>query len=145
MSVRLALAALVLCGCSDALDWGRPPEPSYERYLREIEPELVTRCGNPSGCHGREDRPYALYVRRANRVDPADVFLDPALSEAESRANYYRTISFAAPLGGTAPLILSKPLARSAGGANHRGGAIYESESQRGYRLLADWLEEGER
>ncbi len=140
MRVTHLIAAFAVYGCGDALNVSVPDEPDLVRFIEDAEPELVAGCGNPSGCHGREDRPFTLYVRRANRLDPADVFIDPPLSEEESRANFERTVAFAVRVGDAAPLLLSKPLAPSAGGTWHRGGTIYESESERGYRVLADWL-----
>ncbi len=140
MRVWLHILVVALAGCGDTLEVDVPAEPDFERFVEVVQPVLTASCGNPSGCHGREDRPFALYAPRANRVVPEDVFRDPPLTVDESRANFERTVAFAVRVGSSAPLLLSKPLALSAGGTAHRGGAIYLSETETEYRLLADWL-----
>ena len=142
-SARVGLAILALAlisGCADPVSIDGLPEPSLDVFVAAVEPLLVMRCGNPSGCHGREDRPFALYAPRANRIDPASVFLDEPLSERESLANYWRSVAFGVRVDDAEPLLLSKPLARSAGGSAHRGGPIWVSRDEREYRVLAAWL-----
>ncbi|MBA2661370.1 MAG: beta-propeller fold lactonase family protein [Bradymonadaceae bacterium] len=117
------------------------PSPSFERFVEEVQPLLLNRCANPS-CHGRADRPFALFAQGAHRLQAADVFLDHDLTPAEVQGNYDRARSFARDEG-RGPLLLQKPLAEQISGVRHRaGGDIFLTRGDPEYRALADWVGE---
>jgi len=133
-------AALALGACGDTVEpVVEQPELDIDTYRQTVDSVLGEGCGNPSGCHGSERRPLALYVRRANRADPADVFLDPPLTNAELLANFERASSFAIDRGAGIELLV-KPLAPSAGGIRHLGGDQYASPDDRDYRVIEAWI-----
>jgi hypothetical protein len=138
--------ALVLATCVGALSCGLDPAPYESAPLPDpaafeavAQPVLLARCANPTTCHGREDRPLALYAPWANRMDPADLLRDKSLTAAEVRANYDRARAFALERA-SGPLLLTKPLAESAGGAWHGGDDLFESREDREYRALESWI-----
>lgn len=134
----------VLPGCGDTPDPAPLPDLDRETFRREIEPALIERCANPSTCHGDATRPYALYAPHANRLNSSDVYRDPPLTEAEHRANFRRTRSFAVRTTDGRELLV-KPLAEHIGGIPHDGGAVFTTRRDADYRRISDWIEEGER
>lgn len=126
------------------------PEPAPEPVIwldatvfeREILPILGERCGNPS-CHGRSDRPLAIYSPGRWRADPARVFLPEPLTAEELEHDYAVACVFAAHGGSVedAPLLL-EPLGAGAG-VYHGGGAVFAGTTDRDYRALAAWIEAG--
>lgn len=138
--VALTLCAVVSAGCGDAPEQAPLPELDRQVFRIEVEPLLIERCGNPTTCHGNEGRPFALYAPNSNRRNPADVYRNPPLTEQEHRANYDRTRAFAVDRGYGCEL-LTKPLAKSAGGVDHEGGDVFESPDSEDFRTLRAWIE----
>lgn len=135
--IMLFVAALAACA-----DLAPEPEPSVwfdrEHYETQVAPVLDARCANPS-CHGRSDRPFALFGIYGMRLHPEDTHTEVPLRSAEVDANYTAACLFGAhedDAVDTAAL-LRKPLART---AFHGGGAIFPSESASEYRTLRAWL-----
>ena len=115
-------------------------QPDYGRFVSEVQPILASRCANPS-CHGRLDRPLAVYAIGMWRADPAQLFENTPLTADELRANYTRACSFI--VAGAAPadcLLVRKPLAPDAGGATHLGGVVFTDTAEADYRGLLDWI-----
>ena len=140
---RSALLGLVtwvsLAACGDTMAPAPLPTPDLAAFTADVQPILERRCGNPT-CHGDEGRPLALYAPRANRANPADVFRDPPLTDAELRANFDRVLGFCAPSGSGTIALLAKPLAESVSGVWHAGGDIFATSEDREYQALEVWL-----
>jgi len=146
--VNRTLAAIVGLGLWSACGGQMPPDEApaaldEDVFYDDVQPILTARCGNPTTCHGREDRPFALYARGANRANPADVFVDPPLSGVEQRANYERSCAFAVDSGGGVELLM-KPLAERRSGVWHGGGDIFLAPDDREYRRIEAWVASAE-
>lgn len=116
---------------------------SLERFETDVQPRLVERCAAGS-CHGRAERPLALYAPGALRKDPARVFLDEPLDADEIDENALRVAAFAAGSAAEDSVLLCKPLAQRAGGCAHEGGAVFADKRDPDYRSLLAWLRERE-
>lgn len=144
-TLRPALIALVLgawpaLGCgADTLE-GIEPQLDFDVFVERVQPVLDRGCSNPGTCHGSEQRPLALYSRRANRLVAADVFVDPPLSSDELRANFERSLSFVDVAHPERSELLTKPLAPSAGGMGHRGGTVFVDTTDREYQEVLRWI-----
>ncbi len=141
----LALLALGAAGCAPAPPDIPLPAVDVASFSAEVQPILERRCASPS-CHGRVERPLALYGSGSYRADPTRRFLIEPLTAAELEANARGVASFVleprergAALGRS--LVLCKPLALPAGGCGHQGGAQWLAPSDREYRRLQAWLE----
>ncbi|NUN15417.1 MAG: hypothetical protein HUU55_17470 [Myxococcales bacterium] len=113
----------------------------YELFVEHVLPVLADRCANPS-CHGNVDRPLQLFAVHQHRVDPSMVFSDLPLTEEEIRLNYQRSLVFVSYQTSIeqCPLI-SKPLAVSAGGVWHGGGAQFYEADDPQCDVIRTWLE----
>lgn len=144
VSVAAGVVALVAC-----VDQGRVPlEPlDDDRYAQDVQPYVGVACATLD-CHGDPGRPLRLYAELGLRA--GDALRPRALSEAveaeplsaqELADNVlaFRAIA-AAHRNGDEELALSKPLARSAGGAEHVGGDIFDSTEAPGHRCLQAWI-----
>ncbi len=137
--MRWAALALLTAAC------GPPPETAplelgdVAFFGARVEPHLEEQCGS-AGCHGRPDRPFAMYSPGQHRRDPARRWLDEPLAPDEVEENARRV----AALGlGDDPFltpIVRKPLAVSEGGLWHGGGDVWVARSDEGCRALVAWL-----
>lgn len=138
---RLALVPLtVLVGlvaaCANApASLSGPPTPDYEFYKVRVQPIFMVKkpgmisCMN---CHRREDRGWPL------EMPPRGV---ETFTEAQSRHNYDVTLVWIKPGNPDESRLLTKPLARDAGGdAFHGGGKAWMSKSDPEWRTIADWI-----
>lgn len=133
----LALLVLVACGPSPgARPVGVGP---LDEFARSVEPVLEARCAQ-GGCHGRPDRPLALYAPGVYRLDPARTHLAERLSEEEIERNAIRLAALVEAPPAEHSLALTKPLAVAAGGVHHGGGDVFADESDPDYRLMLRWL-----
>lgn len=142
--MRLAFAMLVaavLAGCIGTPEGSTSvPVLDYDAYVSDVQPIFVERCGNPT-CHGRPERPFAVYAPERYRADPARTFLDEPLSGDELLANYESACAFSVHISDpTTCLLLSKPLAIDAGGAGHLGGDVWLDREDPEYRTVEAWL-----
>lgn len=127
---------LLLVGCAD-LEQGYTPAPALdeEMFRVDVEPTLEAQCANPS-CHGRPERPLALYAPHRFRADPTRLFLDEPITEDELRHNYERSCAFAADLSSAEESLLwRKPL-----GLTYHGGGVTLSEHDPEARRIQTWL-----
>jgi hypothetical protein len=140
--MRRLLLTCVLFGCAHDLDERSAlPTGDFPTFVTTIQPILAEHCANPS-CHGRPERPLALFAVQQHRADPHTLFLEDPLSEDELRANHLRTLGFLHGLEhAEGCVLLSKPLAPSAGGSAHEGGAQFEDTSAQAYQALQRWVE----
>jgi hypothetical protein len=131
-----AVALLAAAGCQHAST--SAPEPpgggrsfvlDYQVFASQIDTLLTAKgCDNLS-CHGGG-------IRGTFELSPAndkDVALD--FSQASLQVN--GTDPAASPL-------LAKPLAPTAGGAEHAGDASFASTDDPGYQAIRAWIEAGE-
>jgi len=143
---RAWLAAIALgAGCALDVPPPRPlPAGDLAMFAARAQPVLDRACAT-AGCHGRAERPLALYSPGNRRLDPARTFLIEPLTAAELLANARAIDAFALePLRDELPihdcLVLRKPLAVSAGGAGHEGGELFPSRDDRDYQALYAYL-----
>lgn len=141
-AVALVLgAALAAAGCDGPPIGGRRiVVGALGQFTRDVEPQLEERCAQ-GGCHGRPERPFALYAPGVYRLDTSRTYLDEPLDASEVGANAERVAAFAV---GDGPLddcmVLRKPLAVSAGGVWHGGGDVFADASDPTYAALRAWL-----
>ncbi len=128
---------LLLVGCSPE---GAPIAlPSADPVgFAAIEPVLGLRCGNPS-CHGQDGRPLRVYTPQRFRLDPSRTFVEEPLTALETELNLASAAVFLSPDSPAESPLLSKPLAVSAGGATHSGGAQFEDVFEPEYQALLRW------
>jgi len=139
---RLGLACAIgsmLAACDvDPAAPARLLVPELDDFALRAQPVLAARCATPS-CHGRADRPLALYAPGLHRRDPRDLHRELPLDQAELRLNLVRVMAFVSPEVGRCEL-LTKPLADAAGGIPHAGGTQFADTSDWDYRALRDWV-----
>jgi hypothetical protein len=144
--VVLVIALAGTSGC--ALDVPPPlalPAGDVVVFAQRTQPVLDRACAS-AGCHGRIERPLALYSPGHRRSDPARTFLNESLSDSELLANARAIDAFALePLRDSLPihdcLVLRKPLALAYGGAGHEGGELFPSPDDRDYQAVQAYLE----
>ncbi len=113
-----------------------------DEFAATVQPVLADRCASPS-CHGRVERPLALYAPGFFRADPTRTFFDEPLMAAELEHNYAASCVFVtgAPAPAEAALVV-KPLA-GAVGVYHGGGAVFAGTADPDYRAVLAWIEGG--
>lgn len=130
------------CLADEHQAWVPLPAADLQTFAAEVQPILAARCANPS-CHGMAGRPLEVFAPQRHRADPADLHRDLPLTEAELAANFFRASAFL--LDGRGPAdcpLLTKPLAESAGGVAHVGGAQFYDTDEVEYARLLAWIEE---
>ncbi len=138
----LGLAGLLgLAACIDGPGDSHELLPgNFDAFVMNVQPELAASCANPS-CHGTAGRPLEIYAPQQHRADPSRLHLDEALSEEELHDNHLRSGAFLIDLEQAADsALLTKPLARDAGGSDHSGGVQYPDVEEPGYRALLEWV-----
>lgn len=139
--MRALLVAAVVAGCAGP-EVGDEPVVwlDYDQFVASVQPVLGDRCGNPS-CHGRADRPLAIYSPGRYRADADRTHLPEPLTGDELAANFQKACLFAASDGAPAdaPLVAA-PLADRVA---HGGGAIFAGPTDAGYRALLAWVHRG--
>jgi hypothetical protein len=144
--MRGAVWLLGLAACAvDPPDALPLPAGDLAVFATEAQPVLDRSCADGT-CHGRADRPFAIYSPGRRRADPARTFLDEPLTDEELAANARSVDALALdPLLDGEPIdacrVLCKPLAVAAGGCGHVGGAIFDGRDDRGYRGVRAYLE----
>lgn len=114
----------------------------YEEYVANVQPILAEACGNPS-CHGRADRPFAIYSAKRWRADADRLFLDEPLTDDELEHNYSASCVFSTEAETPQDaMLLRKPLGSHAG-AYHGGGDVFRGVTDRDYRKILQWIEQG--
>jgi len=133
----LALAAVAGCGGPGAVSEA-VPLGSIAAFERDVQPHLEARCAQ-GGCHGRPERPLALYAPGQWRRDPARTHLDEPLDPIELERNARALAALAVGCEPAESPALTKPLA---GGLWHGGGEVFADETDHGYAAIRWWLEE---
>lgn len=141
--IRAMAAAALLAACSvpvedaTAVRW-----LDADAFEADVQPILAARCGNPS-CHGRPDRPFAVYSPLQWRADAARTHLPEPLTDDELAHNYTAACVFVTEAGWPDDaLLLRKPLAEAAG-TYHGGGPVFDGTSDDDYRTVRAWVEGG--
>ena len=141
--MRSALFGLVLlAGCVEPADPSELPPADFALFADTVQPVYANRCANPS-CHGSADRPLALYAAWQYRIDSADLWSPPPISDVELEANFDR--SRALLVGLTDPgdsQLLRRPLDPDAGGADHAGGVQFGDDTDADYLAIEAWIED---
>jgi hypothetical protein len=135
---------LVLGACGSV--HGEPivlPSPDAREFAEEVYPQLLHDCGFVA-CHGDPARFFRVYGPGRTRLDPDTLPYDPASSD-EIQSSYDRARSMLSGVGSIyESQLLRKPLAKSAGGSEHKGvdrfgRNVYPSPMEPGYQILARW------
>ena len=91
----LPLVSVLATACAGPASGSEPlPNGDLARFVEEVQPYLTRDCAS-GGCHGRAERPYALFAPGQYRRDPARTHLDEPLDAIELDANARRTAAFA--------------------------------------------------
>lgn len=136
MALTAAAALVAAPGC--VTDGGPFTTPIGDTgvFYAEVEPVLTARCANPA-CHGSDDRPFELYAVGWHRADPEQDWRAEPLTPEERGQNLDRASGFRLWPG----LLWRKPLAVSAGGADHEGGVVFADAHEADVRTLRQWSE----
>jgi hypothetical protein len=143
-SALVAFGALLLVACSSVQ--GEPieiPAPDMHAFELDVYPVMLRDCGFV-GCHGDPYRFFRVFGPGRTRLLADTLPYDPATQE-EIRQTYDRARSMLS--AGTEvyeSLLLRKPLAKSAGGAEHQGSDqfghnVYQVTSEPAYQTLLRW------
>ena len=108
---------------------------SRQTFALETGPLLEKRCGD-SMCHGRPERPLALYAVGARRLDPATTHLKVPLTEAELDANYTSILGFLDSGNPRATTLLQK----ATGHMGHEGGPVFAAPSDPECAAIIAWI-----
>ena len=136
----LGLIALLTTACGPTEDTVPLTVGDLAFFEARVQPQLEDRCGS-SGCHGRADRPFSIYVPGQYRADPARTYLDERLTPREVVENARRTAAFGIGEPPEESLIVQKPLSMDEGGLYHGGGDIFSTRDDVGCLDLVAWLE----
>jgi hypothetical protein len=138
MRASVLVPLLLSIGGCDADAGGVDAWPRFgglDAFEEQAQPVLSLRCANPS-CHGRPERPLALFAVHRHRLDPADTFVDEPLTEEELRRNFLQTTAFL--LDVTEPgesLLLVKPR------SEHAGVIVFGDVADYDHVRLREWIE----
>jgi len=108
---------------------------SRDGFDREAGLLIAKKCGD-AGCHGRAERPFALFATGARRMDPTETHLKTALRPQEVDANYASTLGFVDSTQPRETTLLKKAV----GLLGHKGGYAFEAPSDPMAKAIAAWL-----
>jgi len=136
---RLAPLVLLLAACGPTPRSVPLEVGDLGFFALRVQPHLAERCGS-AGCHGRPDRPFAIYAPGQHRSDPDRAWLDEPLTFEELEENARRTAAFGIGDDPFATLIVRKPLSVDDGGLWHGGGTVFGARNDEDCRALTAWL-----
>jgi len=140
----MGIALALLCACTTVSNEraADPADALSEPVFRcSVEPILIRQCSY-SACHGIAGtalRVFSPGKLRAVAPKTIDEAIAP-LSETEHRANFESAAAFSFQTAVADNALLHKPLAQSAGGFAHLGGAIFATTQDAQYAAIASWL-----
>ncbi len=131
----------ITCGCgATEVDTIAPQTFDQDAFVATIQPILAQRCANPS-CHGRPERPLAIYAPMRFRRDPSRTHLDEPLTAREVEHNFWASVVLSTEAERPEDaLFIAKPLAKI---RYHGGGAIFDSDDDLNYRHMLAWIADG--
>ncbi|HEY4243220.1 MAG TPA: hypothetical protein VGM88_25585 [Kofleriaceae bacterium] len=138
-----AVLVVALAGCSTVAN---APAPDPTAALSEpvfhcrVEPILVKQCSYVA-CHGNAGAALRVYSPGKLRATPAATLDDQIapLTADEDHANFLSAAAFSADTSPADNWLIRKPLAASAGGYEHVGGAIWDTGNADS-KTISDWL-----
>lgn len=140
LALVTVLVTVLATACAGPASGSEPlPNGDLARFVEEVQPYLTRDCAS-GGCHGRAERPYALFAPGQYRRDPARTHLDEPLDAIELDANARRTAAFAIGVAPHDALVVRKPLALRRGGVWHGGGEVWTDPDDQGCAALIAWL-----
>lgn len=136
--VVLACVAFAFAACTDAGEGWQPPVHAF-RDFQLVVPILQRDCGFHT-CHGAEERFYRIYGPGRARLDPETLAYD-GLTGEEASASFTSALSMIDARHLEESLLLRKPLAVEAGGAEHGvvdrfGRNVYRTVDDEGYQAI---------
>jgi hypothetical protein len=135
----MAVAACTDIENSSAID---PASKLDETVFKcTVEPILARQCSY-TACHGIAGTALRVYTPGKLRAAPAaniDALIAP-LTADEEHANFTSAAGFSLDVAPTDNFLLRKPLPSSAGGFEHKGGAIYKGTNDSQYTAILAWL-----
>lgn len=137
----MVVAASLGSGCGGPEN-GTNAVRAFDRdaFVATVQPIVAERCANPS-CHGRLERPLALYAPMRFRLDPTRTHIDEPLTAREVDHNFWASAFLSTEAErAEESLFLAKPLAQI---RYHGGGAIFDSAEDAEYRALLVWVSDG--
>ena len=142
--MRRALSGLWLAACSVANEGVPDPATALDEtvFRCSVEPILARQCSF-NACHGNAGSALRVYTPGKLRAAPAATLDDAILplTDAEEHANFESAAGFAFGLTSIDDdLLLRKPLPATAGGFEHKGGAIYSGTGDAQYTAIRAWL-----
>jgi hypothetical protein len=118
-----------------------PVTGTLESFRLQAQPVLARRCATP-GCHGNGERSLAIYAETYYRRDLADLSNGSPLDDNELWQNYVQVSAFVVGAKRAEDsLLLSKALAKDAGGIGHLVTQAFTSREDPDYVELQQWLE----
>ena len=142
---RLGIAAVIaVAACGDVTnDTATDPATQLDEkvFKCSVEPILARQCSY-NACHGNAASALRVYSPGKLRASPAaDIDAQIAvLTAAEEHANFTSAAGFSFGAAAGDNFLLRKPLPASAGGFEHKGGAIYTGPDDAQYVAIAAWL-----
>ena len=143
VALLVALALLSVSACTTPTDELEIPNADMRRFAADVYPVLLANCAF-TACHGDGARPLSVFGPGRTRLDPKlDVYAK--VTAEEIAFSYARARSMLIdPDGPRRALLLRKPLAISAGGAQHEGDdpwgrAVFASKTDPRYEALFFW------
>jgi hypothetical protein len=137
----LAVLGFIAAGC-ELVPGGqttplKPASVAADRatFDHEAAPLLERRCGDAM-CHGRPERPFALYAAGARRQNPGDTFMKTPLTAGEIDANYGAALGFVDAVQPRSTTLVQKAI----GHQGHKGGPVFAAPSDPECEAITNWL-----
>jgi hypothetical protein len=134
---------LMLCGACDQGKGLDQQEQDYTEFQNVVLPVLLRDCGFHT-CHGSSERFFRVWGPGRVRLNPLTAtYASPTQPEYDySKQLAESMIDFDDP---SQSLLLRKPLAVEAGGADHLGADrygrnVYRTVNDQGYLVLTRWV-----
>lgn len=143
--MKAALVLALALGACTFEDPGDPmtvdPTGTLADFATYVQPVLQGSCATLD-CHGNAGRPLRLYAKNGLRAGVALRTKDA--TDDEMLANM-ASIAGIDPVAAKVEdnLLLLKPLSVAAGGIHHKGGDLWDDQSDNVYRCLHAWLRSG--
>lgn len=141
------LLACTLVGCAEPTGELQVPDADPIVFRDKVYPILLRDCGFV-GCHGTEQRFFAVFGPGRTRLDPKTNIFDPP-TDTELSLTFSRARSMLEdPEGPGSSLLVRKPIPRAQGGAGHGGDdeygvSVYRSTGDARFMAIYQWATAG--